>query len=128
MGTVDNGFGTYMENSVDAAWSALCSELEATVSAVAARFAQTENAHLSFTEVHDLAQLVDLAEDGLPMDLRLVDFATQCLMQVVERAIRTRFRPNYFSEYKCLNALWGEASAERKRKPPTVHYDAQAAP
>jgi hypothetical protein len=128
MGTVDNGFSADGENSVDAAWSALCAELEATVSGVAARFAQAENAHLSFTEVHDLAQLVDLAEDGLPLDLRLVDFATQCLVQVAERAARTRFRPNYFSEYKCLDALWEEASAHRKHNPSTVQYEAEAHP
>ena len=126
MGTGDNGFGAYSENSVDAAWSALCAELEATVSGVATRFAQAENAHLSYTEVHDLAQLVDLAEGGLPLDLRLVDFATQCLVQVAERAVRTRFRPNYFSEYKCLNDLWEEASAQYRHRPATMQYAAEA--
>jgi hypothetical protein len=128
MGTFDNGLAAYTENenSVDAAWSALCAELEATAKTVARKFAQNEQAHLSFTEVHDLAQLVDLADDGLPLDARLVDFATQCLMQVAERAVLTRFRPNYFSEYKCLNALW-EASTDRKRELVSAQYEAQPA-
>lgn len=126
MGSFDNGVAGYAENSVDVAWKAVCAELEATARTVARRFTQTEHAHLSFTEVHDLAQLVDLAEDGLPLDRRLVEFATQCLTQVAERAVLTRFRPNYFSEYKCLNALW-EEGANRKREPASEPFEAHPA-
>jgi hypothetical protein len=126
MGTFESGLAIISEDSDDSAWSALCAELEATVSNVAGRFAQATQAHLSFTEVHDLAQLVDLADEGLPLDGQLVDFAMQCLMQVVERAVRTRFRPNYFSEYRCLSSLW-QASAGRRRKPATAQFEAQAA-
>jgi hypothetical protein len=126
MGTLERGLALSTEDSDDSAWGALCAELEATVSTVAGRFAQTTQAHLSFTEVHDLAQLVDLADEGLPLDGHLVDFAMQCLMQVVARAVRTRFRPNYFSEYRCLSSLW-EASASRRRKPATAQFEAQTA-
>jgi hypothetical protein len=124
MGTVESGVAAYSESSDDSAWDALCSELEATASTVAARFAEIENAHLSFSEVHDLAQLVDLADEGLPLDASLVDFAMQCLMQVVDRAVRTRFRPNYFSEYRCLGSLW-EVAVNRRRKPATTQLEGQ---
>ncbi|HEX4583592.1 MAG TPA: hypothetical protein VH183_02100 [Burkholderiaceae bacterium] len=122
MDAVDRGLTT-SDNSVDAAWGALCAELEATVMTVASKFARTAQAHLSFTEVHHLAELVDLAEDGQPLNGRLVEFATQCLTQVVERAVRTRFRPKYFSEHRCLNTLWEQASGNRRRRPATAqHY------
>jgi hypothetical protein len=121
MDAVDRGL-TYSDNSVDAAWGAFCAELEATVRTVATKFARTAQAHLSFTEVHHLAELVDLAEDGQPLDRRLVQFATQCLAQVVDRAVRTRFRPKYFSEHRCLNTLWEQASDHRKRRLATAQY------
>jgi hypothetical protein len=126
MGTLEREFVALTDNSVDDAWSALCTQLEATASNIAAKFAQTGQPHLSFTEVHDLAQLVDLAEEGLPLDTRLVYFATQCLMQVAERAVLTRYRPNYFREYRCLSAFW-EASAGRTREPVPEDYEAHPA-
>ena len=116
MGAIEGGLAASGEQSIDAAWRALCSELEATARAVAGRFAETSQAHLSYTEVHQLAQLVDLAEDGQIPENRLVRFATQCLMQVAGRAVRTRFRPKYFSDYRCLKALWQEASLNSGRQ------------
>jgi hypothetical protein len=116
MGGLDKGSAPFNEKSVEAAWDAFCAELEGTARTVAGKFAQTEQAHLSFSEVHQLAQLVDLAEDGQHLDSRLVGFAAQCLMQVVRRAARTGFRPKYFSDYRCLNALWKEASARRRSR------------
>lgn len=108
------------EDSVEAGWSALCAQLEASVVAVMRKFARTRQAHLSFSEVHDLAQLVDLAWEGQRLDPGLVEFATRHLVQVAERAARTHFRPKYFGEYKCLEALWDSSSA-RGRRPATQH-------
>jgi hypothetical protein len=116
MGAIDIGRAAGTEESVDTAWRAFCAELEATARAVAGRFAQASQAHLSFTEVHQLAQLVDLAKDGQLPENRFVKFATQCLMQVAGRAVRTRFRPKYFNEYRCLNALWDEASSNLQQR------------
>jgi hypothetical protein len=116
MGAIEFGRAAGTEESVDAAWHAFCAELEATARAVAGRFAQASQAHLSFTEVHQLAQLVDLARDGQLPQSRFVKFATQCLMQVAGRAVRTRFRPKYFNEYRCLNALWDEADSNLQRR------------
>jgi hypothetical protein len=127
MGAFDDGLAAYGENSVEAAWSAFCAELEATVRTVAAKFAQATQAHLSFTEVHHLAQLVDLAQDGQPVDRRLVEFATQCLMQVAGRAVQTQFRPKYFDDYRCLNALWEQASANRESRLAMTHDEPQPA-
>jgi hypothetical protein len=110
--------GVPEEDPVDAAWAAVCAQLEASAVAVVRKFTRTPQAHLSFTEVHDLAQLVDLAWDGQPLDPDLVEFATQRLVQVAERAARTHFRPKYFSDYKCLEALWA-ASAVHERRPMT---------
>ena len=126
MVSLDNGWTTDREISVDAAWGAVCAQLEATAMIVARKFARVVQPHLSYTEVHDLAQLVDLADEGQPMDGRLVEFATQCLAQVAERAVRTRFRPKYFSDYRCLNALW-EASARRAIGPATAWPELQPA-
>jgi len=111
---------SWNDKSVDPGWKALCTELEGTVIAVARKFVRVNRPHLSFTEVHDLAQLVDLAQEHLPLDPRLVDFATQCLNEVAERAARTGFRPKYFDDYHCLDAMW-EASVHRMSKPPTLH-------
>jgi hypothetical protein len=119
MGSMNDGLAADHEISVDAAWNALCADLEATARVVAGKFARTAQAHLSYTEVHELAQLVDLADDGQPLDGRLVEFAMQCLAQVADRAVRTRFRPKYFSDYRCLNALW-EASARRRHRPASL--------
>ena len=116
MGMNESGAAGRSEETVDAAWRAFCAELEATARAVASRFAETSQAHLSYTEVHHLAQMVDLAEDGQFPENRLVGFATECLMQVAGRAVRTRFRPKYFNDYRCLNTLWQEASLNSGRQ------------
>ena len=113
------------DSSVDPDWKALCTELEGAVIAVARKFVRADRPHLSFTEVHDLAQLVDLAQEHLPMDPRLVDFAKQCLAEVAERAARTGFRPKYFDDYRCLESLW-EVSVHHRSRPPTVHDGARA--
>jgi hypothetical protein len=127
MGSLDNGRMADSEDSVDVAWRAVCAELEATARGVAGKFVRSADAHLSFTEVHDLAQLVDLADDGLVLDARLVEFATQCLVEVADRAARTGFRPKYFGDYRCLEALW-EACARRRRGTGTMQRIAAGSP